>query len=111
MIDLIDDPRQLSLIPSSRIEPWVISNSSRQNKKMAANTIDFLAVGMSVFITRILIILAKACHFTRMQAEQQGNSQVVVDVKMLRRVLKSNPQALGPLTGPMLDSLLIHSVP
>ena len=111
MIDLIDDPRQLSLIPSSGIESWAISYSNRQNKKMATNTIDFLAVGVSVFVTRILIVLAKSCHFTRLQAEQQGNSQVVVDVEMLKRVLKSNPQALGPLTGPILDSLLIHSVP
>ena len=29
----------------------------------------------------------------------------------VEEILKSNPQALGPLTGPMLDSLLIHSVP
>ena len=78
---------------------------------MAANTTDLLAVGMSVFVTRILILLAKSCHFSRLQAEQQGDSQVVVDVEMLKRVLKSNSQALGPLAGPILDSLQIHSVP
>ena len=111
MLDMIDDPCQLSLLPSSEIEPWITSYASRCNKKMETNTIDLLAVAMSIFVTRILIVLAKSCHFTRLRAEQQGNSQVVVDVEMLKRVLKSNPQALGPLVGPILDSLLIHSVP